>query len=143
MGWRRKSANPLDLFELLVGNHPLRAKQRWKPTRATLSLAFLPGLSLPISLFHFLFCRLLRKGVRLCLLVLSVQLEKRAFARPSCKLYPFGFANWSGMQRNIWGWSSREKSDLSTAIWKSSALRWEEMRAIHFPGKQRGKMKAT
>lgn len=54
MGWRRKSANPLDLFELLVGNRPLRAKQRWKPTRATLSLAFLPWalpshLPLPLS----------------------------------------------------------------------------------------------
>ena len=56
MGWRRQSDDLLGLLELLIGIHPLRAKQRLKPTWATLSLAFLPWplLShLPLS-FSFL-----------------------------------------------------------------------------------------
>lgn len=55
-GWRRQSDDLLGLLELLLGIHPLRAKQRLKPTWATLSLAFLPWplLShLPLS-FSFL-----------------------------------------------------------------------------------------
>lgn len=53
MGW---SDDLLGLLELLLGIHPLRVKQRLKPTWATLSFAFLPWplLShLPLS-FSFL-----------------------------------------------------------------------------------------
>lgn len=51
-------------------------------------LSYVPPSQLP-------FLENLQKGVRLWLLRLLSQLEKSAFARLSCKLHQFGFANWS------------------------------------------------